>query len=260
MPGWRHLVLVAAPDLVAALSFMAAVAVASLTGVASVLFVLPLIIPSLVLGGADRSLFGQGWRSAAAVNLATMLLLFPLLVIRQSAVRVPYLDGAHGTVFAAVISTMAVLVALVGVAAFAAWSARQDPESAPMLLLPAALMVPLLTSATEFARLQTAIWVAAMIFAAASALTLLASLLPPRYTVFVAPIAVAAEVLYVTVVRQDRIFPVGVGEAGMTLFATVIISAIGLVVIIPGLSAWMLQVDMRRLHGLSQRRREYAAE
>ena len=91
--------------------------------------------------------------------------------------------------------------------------------------MPAALLVPLLTSATEFARLEPALPVAGMIFAIATALTVVASMLPAAYTVFVAPIAVAIEVLFVTVVRQDRIFPVGVGEAGMTLFALVVVAA-----------------------------------
>lgn len=252
LPGWRHIATLAAPDAVVSLSLLMAVAVASVTSAFSVWFVVPLIVPSIVLGAFDRTWFGHGWRVAVATNLSTLLLLFPLLVIRQSAVRVPYLDGAHGTVFAAVVFTVAVLVALVGIALFSAWAARQNPESAPTLFLPAALMVPLLTSATEFARLETALLVAGVIFAAAGGLTLLASMLPSDYTVFVAPIAVAAEVVYVAVVRQDRIFPVGVGEAGMALFATVIIAAIALVVVVPGISAWMLRVDLHRIRSVQQ--------
>lgn len=249
-PGLRYMATLAAPDTVVALSFVVAFMVASVAGESSVLFVLPLVIPSIILGAFDRSWLGQGWRSSAAVNLATVLVLFPLLVIRQSAVRVPYLDTAHGTVYAAVLSTMAVLAGLVSIALFAAWASRQDPESAPMLLLPAAMMVPLLTSATEFARLDTALLVGGMIFAMATGLTLIASMLPPAYTVFVAPVAVAAEVLFVTVVRQDRIFPVGVAEAGMALFATVIIAAIGLVVTLPAMSSWMQRVDVLRIREL----------
>jgi hypothetical protein len=250
MPGWRHVATLAAPNIVATFSFLLALIVATMTSASSMLFVVPLVVPSVVLGAFNRSSVGQGWRAAVAVNLSTMLVLFPLLVIRQSTVRVPYLDDAHGTVFAAVVSTIGVLAALVGLALYTAWASRQDPESAPLLFLPAALLVPLLTSATEFARLESALPVAGLIFAIATALTVVASMLPPAYTVFVAPIAVAFEVLFVTVVRQDRIFPVGVGEAGMTLFASVVVAAIVLVVMLPAMSTWMQQVDVMRMRQL----------
>ena len=249
-PEWRHMVTLMAPDIVATVSFLMAFAVASVAGESSVLFVIPLIVPSVMLGAFNRSQLGQGWRAAASVNLATMLVLFPLLVIRQSTVRVPYLDAAHGTVYAAVTSTIGVLLALVAIAFFAAWASRQDPESSPLLFLPAAMLVPLLTSATEFASLDAALPIAGLIFAMATGLTLVASMLPAAYTVFVGPVAVAAEVLFVTVVRQARIFPVGVGEAGMLLFASVIVAAIGLVVMLPAISSWMQQVEILRIRQL----------
>lgn len=247
LPGWRHMATLAAPDLVATVSFVLAFLVAMGSGGYSILFVVPLIIPSLVLGAFNGTQVGQGWRAAVSVNLATMLILFPLLVIRQSTVRVPYLDTANGTGFAAVVATLAVLTILVAVALYTAWTSRQDPESAPLLFLPAAMLVPLLTSATEFAALENALLVAGLIFALAAGLTLVASMLPPVYMVFVGPIALAAEVLFVTLVRQTRIFPVGIGEVGMALFASVIVAAIGLVVLLPAISSWMRQVDTYRL-------------
>ncbi|MDQ3523605.1 MAG: hypothetical protein M3451_00930, partial [Chloroflexota bacterium] len=67
------------------------------------------------------------------------------------------------------------------------------------------------------------------------------------YVVFVAPLAVAVEVLFVTIVRQDRILPVGVNEVGMALFATVVVAAIALVVVLPSMSAWLSKVDQFRL-------------
>lgn len=252
LPGWRYMVTLAAPDLVFTASFLLALVVASSVGEASILFVAPLIVPGLVLAALDRSRVGQGWRAAVAVNLATTLVLFPLLVIRQSTVRVPYLDLAHGTVYAAVMSTGAVLLALIGIALFAAWASRQDPETAPLVFLPAALLVPLLTSATQFAGLSAALAVAGMIFASAAALTVIASLLPSAYVVFVAPVAVAAEVLFVTVVRQDRIFPVGAGQAGMALFAAVIVAAIAIAVMLPAISTWMRQVEILWLYRAQQ--------
>lgn len=247
LPGWRHIMVLAAPDAIATISLLIAFATVAVTGEFSPLFVVPLIIPSIVLGVLNLSDVGQGWRASVSVNLATILVLFPMLVIRQSTVRVPYLDAAHGTVFAAVMSTVAVLIALAGVALYAAWASRQDPESAPILFLPAAMMVPLLTSATEFARLDSALLVAGLIFAIATCLTLVASMLPPVFTVFVAPFAVAIEVLFVTLVQQQRIFPVGVGEAGMALFASVIVASIGLVVMLPAMSSWFQQVELLRM-------------
>ncbi len=251
LPGWRHISTLVAPDIVATASFMLSFLVASVTGEFSVAFVVPLILPSLLLAAFNGSEVGQGWRASVGVNLSTMLVLFPFLVIRQSTVRVPYLDGAHGTVYAALLSTLGVLAALTGIAVFTAWVSRQDPESAPLLFLPAAMLVPLLTSATEFAGLENALPVTGLIFGMATALTLIASLLPPAYTIFVAPAAVAFEVLFVTLVRQERIFPVGVGEAGMALFATVVVAAIGLVVVLPAMSGWMRQVDVLRLNHLT---------
>lgn len=234
----------AAPDLVATVSFLLALVVAVAFGGASIAFVVPLVIPGLVLAAIDRSRVGQGWRAAVAVNLATTLVLFPLLVIRQSTVRVPYLDLAHGTVYAAMLSTAAVIATLIGIALFAAWTSRQDPETAPLVFMPAALLVPLLTSATEFATLTIALFVAGTIFASAAALTIVASLLPSAFLVFVAPLAVAAEVLFVTLVRQDRIFPVGAGQSGVALFSAVVVAAIAIAVMLPAISSWMRQVDI----------------
>jgi hypothetical protein len=253
LPGWRHIATLVAPDVVATASFILAFLVATMTGEFSVAFVVPLIVPSLLLAAFNGSEVGQGWRASVGVNLSTMLVLFPLLVIRQSTVRVPYLDSAHGTVYAALVSTVGVLAALTGIAVFTAFVSRQDPESAPLLFLPAAMLVPLLTSATEFAGLENALPVTGLIFGMATALTLIASLLPPAYTIFVAPVAVAFEVLFVTLVRQERIFPVGVGDAGMALFATVVVAAIGLVVALPAMSGWMRQVDVIRINQLAPR-------
>lgn len=247
LPGLRHIAVLAAPDAIATVSLLLAFATVAVMGEFSPLFVAPLIVPSIILAVLNVSTLGQGWRAAASVNLATMLVLFPFLVIRQSTVRVPYLDAAHGTVYAAVMSTIMVLIALAGVAIYAAWASRQDPESAPTLFLPAAMMVPLLTSATEFGQLDSALLVAGLIFASATCLTLIASMLPPAYTVFVAPVAVAIEVLFVTLVQQQRIFPVGVGEAGMALFAAVIVASIGLVVMLPAISTWFRHVDVLRI-------------
>lgn len=247
LPNWRQLATLAAPHIVAAVSIAVAVAVATMLGEFSILFLVPLILPSILLGSLDRSRVGQGWRAATSVNLATVLMLFPLLIIRQSTVRVPYLSGEHGTMFAAVISTIAVLVTLGAIAVYVGWVSRQDPEAAPLLFLPAAMLVPLLVSATEFARLDAALAVAGMIFGLVAVLTLLSSLLPPVYTVFVGPMAVAVEVLFVSLVRQDRIFPIGVGPIGMALFAVVIVAAMALVVSLPALSLWMHRVETFRV-------------
>ncbi|CAN5803311.1 hypothetical protein BH20CHL2_BH20CHL2_06830 [soil metagenome] len=230
-----------------ATSIVFAFVVVSLTGANSAWFLVPLVIPGLVLGRFRGSGHGSRWRESVGINLGTMLILFPLLIIRQSTVRVPYLDMAHGTVFAAMLSTAAVVVALAGVALAAAWIAKEDAEASAILFLPAALMVPLLTSATEFAELRSALLVAGSIFTIATMLMFLASMLPPGYVVFVAPLAVAVEVLFVTIVRQDRILPVGVNEVGMALFATVVVAAIALVVVLPSMSAWLSKVDQFRL-------------
>lgn len=243
LPTFRQVLVLVTPGLVAAASAGLAFLVASTSGVNSAMFIVPLIIPALILGAFRGSGAGHPWRESVGINLATMLILFPLLIIRQSTVRVPYLDFVHGTVFAAVLSTSAVLMTLIGIALAVAWIARQDSESSAMLFLPAALLVPLLTSATEFAELDSALLAAGVIFILATILTVVASLVPPAYVVFVAPFSVALEVLFVTLVRQDRIFPIGVNQAGMALFAVVVVAAIALVVTLPSLSLWMYRVE-----------------
>jgi len=69
-------------------------------------------------------------------------------------------------------------------------------------------------------------------------------LLPSAFLVFVAPLAVAAEVLFVTLVRQDRIFPVGAGQSGVALLSAVVVAAIAIAVMLPAISSWMRQVDI----------------
>ncbi len=246
-PDARLIASLVAPGTVMALSIVLTFVVASMTGANSAWFLAPLVVPGLILGAFRGSGAGSRWRESVGINMATMLILFPLLIIRQSTVRVPYLDIAHGTVFSAMVSTSAVVVALGGVALASAWIAREDAESSAMLFLPAALMVPLLTSATEFAELGAALLVAGCIFVVTAILTFFASVMPSGYVVFVAPLAVAVEVLFVTMVRQDRIFPVGVNEAGMALFAAVVVAAIAFVVVLPSVSAWLSKVDQLRL-------------
>ncbi|HEV2128312.1 MAG TPA: hypothetical protein VGR22_06825 [Thermomicrobiales bacterium] len=230
----------------AAASIAGAAAVTAIMGVFTALFVIPLVVPSLILGAMDRSRIGQGWPAAVGVNLATMLLLLPTLVIRQSAVHVPYLTSEHGTMFVAVASTIAVIFTMVSIALVAAWASRQDPESSPMLFMPAAMLVPLMTSASEFAQLDVALAAAGTIFALTALLTLISSLMPPIYTMFVGPLAVAVEVLFVSLIRQDRIFPTGATPIGMALFGFVILAAIALTVLLPAMSSWMQRVEMFR--------------
>src|SRR5665811_117921 len=251
LPNVRQMLSLVAPVLVASISLGLAYLVASMRGTSSAIFIVPMVIPGLILGALHGNGASNRWRESVGINLATMLILFPLLIIRQSTVRVPYLDFAHGTVYAAMLSTAAVLIALAGLAVTVAWISREDPESSAILFMPAAMLVPLLTSATEFAELDSALLVTGLIFVLAAILAMIASIVPPAYVVFVAPLAVAFEVLFVTLVRQDRIFPVGVNEAGMALFATVVVSAIALVVMLPSLSIWMSKVD--RFRELQQR-------
>lgn len=246
LPEARLMLSLAAPGLVTTASIALAFAIVTMTGANSAWFIAPVVLPGLLLGALRPTGAGGRWRESAGINLATMLILFPLLIIRQSTVRVPYLDMAHGTVFAALLSTSAVLMALVGLAGATAWISRESPEASALLFMPAALLVPLLTSATEFAELESALLVAGSIFLVATVLLLIASVVPAAYVVFVAPLAVALEVLFVTMVRQDRIFPVGVNEAGMALFAAVVVAAIALVVMLPSLSTWLNTIDQIR--------------
>lgn len=185
------------------------------------------------------------WPRAAVVNLATVGAFFPLIIVRQSALRVPFVEWGNGTLFMPIISTIIVVFVLGMLALISAILSEEDPEYAGILFLPAALLMPFFVGATEITSLTTALAILAAVYLASSILTVVASMLPGAYPTLVAPIALALVFLILPLSENSDIFPLGAGMFAKLLFFIVISAAVGLTVAVPVISVWTHRV--RRL-------------
>lgn len=242
MPSFRQMLEQAVPTLVMAVSLLLGLLVVqripSLEGFWAPLVLTPSVVLFLL---ADKQVHPM-WRRFALMNLGVVGVFYPLLIVRQSYLRVPYVEWGNGTLRMPAISTLTIVVMLCAIALVAAWMSQDDPEYAGVLFLPAALLVPFFAGATEIVSLQTALVIAASVFLAASILTIVASMLPGAYPMLVAPIALAMEFLVLPLSDSVPIFPLGAGMASKLLFFVVLATTVGLTVAMPSLAAWVRQV------------------
>jgi hypothetical protein len=182
------------------------------------------------------------WARAALVNLATVGAFFPFVIVRQSVLRVPFVEWGNGTLAMPIIATIGVVLLLAALAMGSALLCEQDPEYAGIVFLPAALLVPFFAGATEITSLSTAFIVLASIYVASAVLTVVASMLPGAYPTLVAPIALALEFLVLPLAGSTPIFPVGAGMSAKLLFFVVLFVAVGLTVAVPMMAVWTRQV------------------
>jgi hypothetical protein len=211
---------------------------------------LGLLIPSLltfVLANRDTRPL---WRRTAMVNLLILGVVFPVLVIRQSVVQVPYLDRSNGTLWPPLLATVGVALVLVVIAAASAVLSNEDPEYAGVLFLPAAMLVALLAGPTDVTGFRSAVLGIALIFFFVAILTIVASMLPGAYPALVAPVAIAVEFLALPAYR-GTMFPIGSGLASKFLFFGIVMVAVGLAVAVPTVSLWVRET--RRLMSDSPR-------
>jgi hypothetical protein len=178
------------------------------------------------------------WARASLVNLATVGAFFPFVIVRQSVLRVPFVEWGNGTLAMPVLATVGVVVLLAALAMGSALLCEEDPEYAGIIFLPAALLVPFFAGATEITSLTTAFIVLAAIYFASALLTVVASMLPGAYPTLVAPIALALEFLVLPLAGNTPIFPVGAGMSAKLLFFVVLFVAVGLTVAVPMLAVW----------------------
>lgn len=242
MPQPRQILGQAWPNLL-----MAITAVLVLFSLAYMPFGLPLWAPllmstSLGLYLMSNSRIHSMWPRAAIVNLATVGAFFPMVIVRQSVLRVPFVEWGNGTLFLPIVSTIGVVIVLGVIALFSAILCEEDPEYAGILFLPAALLMPFFAGATEITSLTTALVVLVGIYVASSILTVVASMLPGAYPTLVAPIALALEFLVLPLSESSAIFPVGAGMFAKLLFFIVIFVAVGLTISVPVISVWSHQV------------------
>lgn len=226
---------------------MAVTAVAILFLLARIPFGLPwwaplLMAPMVVLAyGSNRDVHPM-WARAGLVNLVTVGVFFPMVIVRQSALRVPFVEWGNGTLLMPIIATLSVVLVLAVIAAGSAFLAEEDPEYAGIVFLPAALLVPFFAGATEITSLRTALMVLAAIYAASAVLTVVASMLPGAFPTLVAPLALALEFLVLPMAESTPIFPVGAGVSAKLLFFLLLFVAVGLTIAVPMLAVWMRQV------------------
>jgi hypothetical protein len=235
----------ALPNLIMAAAALVVLATGDLAPFGIPLWACVLIVPTLALYGFANRAVHPMWRRAALINLATVGAFFPFLIVRQSALRVPFVEFGNGTLLVPLISTAAVVGLLVALAGGSAVLCEEDPEYAGIVFLPAAMLVPIFAGATEITSLPTAVSVAAGIYLASAVLTVVASMLPGAYPTLVAPVALALEFLVLPLSGGTPLFPVGAGLSAKLLFFMVVFVAVGLAIAVPVMAVWVHRV--RRL-------------
>lgn len=242
MPSARQMLEQAFPTLLMALSLLVGLVVILHVPLLEGLWAPIVLGPSaLLVLLADKQIHPM-WRRFALMNLGVVGVFYPLLIVRQSYLRVPYVEWGNGTLRMPMVATFTIVIMLVIIALAAAWMSQDDPEYAGVLFLPAALLVPFFAGATEIVSLQTALTIAASVFVAASVLTIIASMLPGSYPMLVAPVALAIEFLVLPLSDSVPIFPLGAGVASKLLFFVVLATTVGLTVAMPSLAGWVRQV------------------
>lgn len=241
-PSLRQIFEQALPTLVMAFSLLLALLVIDRAPFLEALWALIVLAPSVVLFMvADRQTH-PGWRRSAIMNLAAVGAFYPLLIVRQSYLRVPYVEWGNGTLTMPLIVTLTVVFTLAVMAMAAAWMSLEDPEYAGMLFLPAAMLVPFFAGATEIVSLRSALIIAAGVFITCSVLTVVASMLPGSYPMLVAPISLALEFMVLPLSDSSPIFPIGAGAASKLLFFVVLATTVGFTAAMPSLAGWVRQV------------------
>jgi len=199
-------------------------------------------IPTVLLAWTSSTSVRQPMQRAALINLATMAIVFPVLVVRQSVVRIPFVGSENGTLLPPFIATVSVVVLLTAIAIATAILTQEDPEFAGIVFLPAALMVPALAGQSSLVSLSSGLLVAMAVFILAALLTMAASMVPPIVAILIAPVAIALEFLVLTIIRSTSTFPVGASGTAKVLFFTIVVTTVALAIAVPFLSTWERQV------------------
>jgi hypothetical protein len=201
-----------------------------------------IFIPSVILALTSSGSIHLPCHRAAMINIATMAMIFPVLVIRQSVVRIPFVDGGNGTLLAPVIATGAVIGLLIVLAVTCAVASQEDPEYSGIIFLPAAMMVPLLAGQSDLVSLSSALFLAIGIFGVSALLTVLASILPGAFPSLIAPATIGLEFVLLTIFQSSSIFPIGAGNTAKVLFFVVVLATVILAIVVPMMSVWVRQV------------------
>lgn len=232
----------AMPNLLMAVSALAVLVLGTFTPLGIPVWAAGIFVPSVVLAVSANRVTHLPWKRAALINIATMAIVFPVLVVRQSVVRIPFVDGGNGTLLAPSIATAAVILLLVGLGVACAVLSQEDPEYSGINFLPAAMMVPLMAGQAEITSLSHALLLTVGIFTICALLTILASMLPASYASLVAPATIGLEFVLLTLFRDASIFPTGAGSTAKVLFFVIVVATVALAILVPMLSVWVRQV------------------
>lgn len=242
MPSFRQMLEQALPTMVMALSLVLGLLVIDRAPFLEGVWAAFVLIPSVVFYLASDAHTRPMWRRSALMNLTAVGVFYPLLIVRQSYLRVPYVEWGNGTLAMPLAATLTVVLLLAAIALAAAWMSQDDPEYAGVLFLPAAMLVPFFAGATEIVSLRTALIIAAGVFLTSSVLTVVASMLPGAYPMLVAPIALALEFMVLPLSDSVPIFPMGAGTASKLLFFVVLATTVGFTAAMPSMAGWVRQV------------------
>ena len=230
------------PNLLMAASILVVFLLGTFTPLGIPVWAAGIFVPSVLLALVSASSVHRPLHQASLVNIAMMAIVFPVLVIRQSVVRVPFVDGGNGTLLPPVIATVAVVVLLAALAISCAVLSQEDPEYSGVIFLPAAMMVPLLAGQSDLVSVSSALLIAIAIFFVSAVLTVLASILPAAVSWLITPTTIAVEFIVLTVFRSSSIFPTGAGNAAKLLFFAIVVSTVALAILVPMMSVWVRQV------------------
>lgn len=242
MPHPRHMVELAFPNVLMAASLLLVILIGAIAPFGLPVWAAVLYVPTVLLALLSDGLVRPLWRRAAAINLGTMAIVFPALVVRQGMIRIPFVDQSNGTLLVPTVATLVVVLCLGLVALACAILSQEDPEYAGLAFLPAAMLVPVLAGQNGPAGLASTLWTLAVIYLLSAVLTVVASVLPGGFPSLVTPLAIAIEFIALTLARKDSIFPIGAGAAAKTLFFTVVAVAVTLSILVPFASAWVRRV------------------
>jgi hypothetical protein len=250
MPQPRQMAEQAFPSFLMALSVLGTLAIMRFLPGNLPVWAPMILIPTIVLlFRADHDIHPM-WGRCAIVNLVVVGAFFPMMITRQSFLRVPFVEFGNGTLMMPIFATLLVVVSMIVIALGSAFLSQEDPEYAGMLFLPAALLVPFFAGATEITSLETALTVIGAIYVLTGLLTVIASMLPAAFPTLVAPIALALEFFVLPISERTPIFPVGAGMSAKLLFFVVLAVGVGLTVAVPMMAVWVRQVRRIVRNGL----------
>lgn len=244
LPPLRELASQTVPSAVMALTLLGAAAVGDVSVLRIPIWAFAVTIPTLMVLFLSNGVLRPLWKEASIINLIAVLVVFPTLVVRQSVSRIPFSDASNGTLLAPLSTTVLVVGMLIGVAVLCAVLCREDPEYAGVVFLPAAMLVPFFAGAGDITNLRTAMLMTVAMFVATAALTVVATILPSRFAVAIAPAAIMVEFLVLAAVRGADVFPLGAGVASKVLFFSIVTFTVALTILVPMLTFWLQQVTL----------------